>query len=143
VLLDKSGQPVGGLAGGFSVTLSGTTYPAFVQVDMLATAAKASHRIRVLRKQGLITGPDDPDADVADFPCDDGGGGISAICDAESAASPIDGGSGFLREPDFSTVIPFPPVPSLGAAAMALLAAGLAGSGIARLATGRGASTRA
>ncbi len=64
-LIDGKGRPVGDLSAGFSVTLSGTTYPAFVNVDMLASARSASSRIRVLRKQGSLTGLEDLDADFA------------------------------------------------------------------------------
>ena len=135
VLLDSNGQPVGGLSPGFSTTLPGTLYPAGVSVDMLASAPNASHRIRVLRKQGAILGPRDRDAEIADFPCDDGGGGIAAICDADSAASYIDGEIGQLRDPDFSPMMV--PVPSLGAAGTVLLLSTLLGVGAALLAGGR------
>ena len=130
VLLDGSGQPIGGLSLGYTYTHSGTTYPAFVTVDMLASALSSNHTIRVLRKQGPITGPTDPDAEVADFPCDDGGGGLAAICDADSASSLIDGtGVGRLRDPDFSPMGTIPLVPSLDGFGIGLLAAVLLGAG--------------
>ncbi len=139
-LIDGKGRPVGDLSAGFSVTLSGTTYPAFVNVDMLASPRSASSRIRVLRKQGSLTGPEDLNAEFADFSCDDGTGGIVAHCDAESAASPIGGGIGFLGDADFSPTVPFPPVPSLHRVGVGLLVAFLLAGGAARAA--RSAQTR-
>ncbi|MDJ0847045.1 MAG: hypothetical protein QNK04_01550 [Myxococcota bacterium] len=53
----------------------------------------------------------------------DGAGGIAAACDAEPAASRMDGGSRFLRDPDSSPAEPFPPVPSLDATGVAVLVA--------------------
>lgn len=101
VLLDESGSVIGGLSQGFSVVTSGSVYPAFVEVEMLATATSLD-RIRVFRKQSAIS-PGDTGVEFADYLCDDGGGGVEAICDA-SAPSPVGGGFGQLRETEFTGV---------------------------------------
>jgi hypothetical protein len=93
---------VGGLSEGFTVTLNGAAFPSAVTIDMLQTAP-ASHKIRVFRKIGSIN-PGDTGVEYADFSCDEGGGSVSAICDADSGPSLVDGGTGYLKEEFFTGV---------------------------------------
>lgn len=101
IQLDESGGAVGKLVSGFNMTLLGSSYRAFVDLEMLATAP-ATHRVRVFRKQSLIV-PGDSNVEFADYLCDDGGGGLAALCDA-SAPSPVGGGFGALSDSDFTGV---------------------------------------
>ena len=141
VLVDANGAPIGGLSAGYSYTHSGTTYPAFVTVDMLSSAPSGAWAIRVLRKQGPITDPFDFDAEFADYGCSDGLGGVADACDADTAASLVNDFSGHLREPDFRPLTPTL-VPLLGPVERALLVGLMLVSAAAALASRRAGDRR-
>ncbi len=140
-LVDGAGQPIGGLSQGYSYTHSGTTYPAFVRVDMLSSAPSGAWAIRVLRKQGPITDPFDYDAEFADYGCSDGLGGVAEACDADTAASLVNDFNGHLREPDFRPLTPTL-VPLLGPVERALLVGLVLASAAAALASRRAEERR-
>jgi hypothetical protein len=114
VLLNEHGHAVGQLSEGFSVALTGTTFPSSVDAEVFGTAP-AGARIRVFRSLEPIA-PGDVGVAFADFLCDDGDGGTQAVCDPLSGASPV-GGTGYLREIDFAAVGAVPNG-SLGVAAI-------------------------